>query len=308
MAVFEPKASEDQASHSTRDSEPPDPLLGRLGLTVPHEWWPSAHLLKSFEAAGFAYVQIDAPPPRVLRDPRLATKHAVALRQALATTELCSVLHSPPGLQLGTANGDKAMDGLLGYAAEIGASQIVYHALALPDEPESEDALRFEIGSLRRAARRAEDLNLKIAIENLAPLYPSRESVSANPMSLRGLAHRLGSEGIGMCLDLGHAHVCADSRRTSLDRFVEPVLDVVTLIHAHDNFGARRGETGAADALGVDPLRLDLHLPPGRGSLPWHEVAPLVMRHSAPVVLEVHPPYRPRASELREDTALLLAA
>ena len=27
---------------------------GRLGLTVPHEWWPSAHLLKSFEAAGFA--------------------------------------------------------------------------------------------------------------------------------------------------------------------------------------------------------------------------------------------------------------
>jgi sugar phosphate isomerase/epimerase len=283
------------------------PLAGRLGLTVPHEWWPSAHLLKSFEAAGFAYAQIDAPPASVLRDARLCTKHAVALHSALSTTGLAAVLHAPAGLRVGTADGDRAMDGLIDYAAEIGARQVVYHALALPDDHKNEDRIRFEVRALGRAVRRAADLNLRIAVENLAPLYPGPEALSANPMSLRGLARRLDSDGVGVCLDLGHAHVVAELRRTSLERFVEPVLDVVTLFHAHDNFGARR-DAGCGDALGVDPLRLDLHLPPGRGSVPWHAVGPLVSAHSAPVVLEVHPPFRPRAAELREDASLLISA
>jgi len=284
-----------------------DPLAGRLGLTVPHEWWPSAHLLKSFEAAGFAHAQVDAPPASVLRDPRLCTKHAIALHAALATTDLALIVHAPAGLRVGSPDGDRAMDGLIGYAAELGAPQIVYHALALPDEPASEYPLRFEVRALSRAARRAADLNLRIAVENLAPLYPGPETLSASPMSLRGLSHRLESDGIGVCLDLGHAHIVAELRHTSLEQLVEPVLDVVTLFHAHDNFGARRAHEHG-DALGVDPLRLDLHLPPGRGSLPWHAIGPLISRHRAPVVLEVHPPYRPRAAELREDASVLLGA
>lgn len=279
-------------------------IRDRLGLTVPREWWPSAHLLKSFEAAGFAFVQIDAPPASVLGDPRLLTRHAVALGEALSTTGLACILHAPTGLRLGSKVGDRSMDGLINYAAEVGARQIVYHALALPDEPAAEDALRFEVAALRRAARRAEDLNLVIAVENLAPLYPGPEALSANPMSLRGLRHRLSSDGIGVCLDIGHAFISADSRKTSLERFIEPVLDAVTLFHLHDNFGARRGRH--TTALGVDPIRLDLHLPPGRGQLPWHEVAPLIAGHEAAVILEVHPPYRPKAAELWEDTTLLL--
>ena len=139
------------------------------------------------------------------------------------------------------------MDGLIDYAAEVGADQVVYHALALPDEPESEDRAALRDPSPRAAPRRrAADLNLRVAIENLAPLYPGPETLSASPMSLRGLARRLGLEGVGVCLDLGHAHIVADLRRTSLDRLIEPVLDVVTLFHAHDNFGARRGDAHAA--------------------------------------------------------------
>jgi sugar phosphate isomerase/epimerase len=283
-----------------------DPLAGRLGVTVPHEWWPSAHLLKSFEAAGFSYAQVDAPPASVLREPRLCTRHAIALAEALATTELAPLVHAPAGLRVGNAEGDRAMDGLIDYAAEVGASHVVYHALALPDEPGTDDRLGFEVRSLGRAARRAADLNLQVALENLAPLYPGPDTVSANPTSLRALVHRLDSDGVGVCLDIGHAHIVAELRRTSLERFIEPVLDSVSLFHAHDNFGARRGGD-QADALGVDPLRLDLHLPPGRGSVPWHTIGALVSGHRAPVVLEVHPPYRPRAAELREDAALLIS-
>ena len=307
MAELQPREPFDHAADEHPAPEVFSVLSGRFGLTVPHEWWPSAHLLKSYEAAGFSHVQVDGPPRSVLDDARLVSRHAIALRGSLATTNLSLILHAPTGFRLGAPDGDRAMDGLIDYAVEAGAEQVVYHALALPDEAEHEDALRFEMRSLRHAVRRAEINGFVIAIENLAPLFPGPETLSATPMTLRTAVRRLSSEGVGVCLDLGHAHISAEIKHTDLSLLIEPVLDAVTLIHAHDNFGARHN--AASDrALGVDPLRLDLHLPPGRGNLPWHEVAPLVMRSSAPVILEVHPPFRPRVADLHDAGSLALAS
>ncbi len=283
-------------AEATQDrSQRRDALAGRAGLTVPQDWWASAPLLKSLEAAGFAWTQVHAPPASVLADPRACTRHGGALGEALATTGLGCVVHSPQGLRAGSRDGDRAFEGLLGYAAEIGAEFVVYHALALPDAPAGEDRLRCESRSLTALAGRAERLGVTIAIENLAPVYPGPEMLSANPMSLRGLANRIGSDRVGLCLDLGHAHVTADQRRTSIERLVEPVLDVTCMFHLHDNLGARRA--GGPTALGVDPLKLDLHLPPGRGTLPWERLASRLAAHRAPLVLEIHPPFRPRAAE-----------
>jgi sugar phosphate isomerase/epimerase len=277
----------------------------RLGLNVPSGWWAAPALLKSFEAAGFTRAQVHAPPVSVLSDPRSCMPHATALAAALATTGLEPVVHAPPDLRVvGARDADRAAEGLLSYAAEIGAMHAVYHACALPDAPESEDALQFEARSLAALSLRAEQLGVTIAIENLAPVFPGPEPLSASPMVLRGLANRIGSERIGICLDLGHAHIVAERRRTSLEALTEPVLDTVTLFHLHDNLGARWQPSGAES--GVDPLRLDLHLPPGRGTLPWGRLAPSLAAHQAPLVLEVHPPYRPRTEELYRSTKELL--
>lgn len=306
MAELQPRGPFDQPANHATSADAFSVLSGRFGLTVPHEWWPSVHLLKSFEAAGFSHVQVDAPPVSVLADSRQVMQHAEALCDSLSTTSLSLIIHAPGGLRIGSPDGDRAMDGLIDYAAEARAEQVVYHALALPDEHESEDALRFEMRSLRHAVRRAELNGFVIAIENLAPLFPGPETLSANPMTLRTAVRRLSSEGAGVCLDLGHAHISAELRHTSLSLLIEPVMDAVTLIHAHDNFGARH--SAASDrALGVDPLRLDLHLPPGRGNLPWHEVTPLVMRTRVPVILEVHPPFRPRVADLHDTGSLAFA-
>ncbi len=277
----------------------------RLGLNVPSGWWAAPALLKSIEAAGFARAQVHAPPASVLSDPRSLSAHATALAAALVTTGLEPVVHAPPGLRLGDRQGDCAAEGLLAYAAQIGATHVVYHACDLPDAPESEDALLFEARSLAALALRAERLGVTIAIENLAPVFPGPESLSASPMVLRGLANRIGSERVGICLDLGHAHIVAERRRTPLEALLEPVLDRVTLFHLHDNLGARWLKNGAES--GIDPLRLDLHLPPGRGTLPWRRVAPALAAHGAPLVLEVHPPHRPRAEELYSTTRGLLS-
>lgn len=278
----------------------------RIGLTVPEGWWSSPAMLKSLEAAGFGRVQVHAPPASVLSEPRQCTYHAAALHRALETTGLQSVIHAPAGMRAGDPDGDRAFEGLLSYAAEVAATHVVYHACAVPDAPESDRHLLFEARSLAALANRAERLEVTIAIENLAPVYPGPELLSASPLSLRGLAHRIGSERIGICLDLGHAHITSDLRRTSLERLIEPVLDAVVLFHAHDNFGARWRSTGAER--GVDPLRLDLHLPPGRGTLPWSRIAPLIARPRAPIVLEIHPPYRPRAAEALTALERALAA
>ncbi len=279
-------------------------LTGRLGVTVPHEWWPSAPLLKSFEAAGFGWTQIDSPPVGVLLNERARETHATALVGALATTGLETVIHAPGAMRLFSRAGEAAFEALLEYAGAVGAGLVVYHALALADEPGAEDDLRRESDALRRLAVTAERLGVGIAIENLAPLYPGPETISANPLSLRGIALRCNSDAVGICLDLGHAHIVAERRHTSLMAFAEPVLDLVTIFHAHDNLGSREADTRLA--LGVDPLRLDLHLPPGRGTLPWHELAGELAAHDAPVVLEVHPPHRPRAAALLRDTAELI--
>ncbi len=282
-----------------------DPLAGRFGVTVPHEWWPSAPLLKSYEAAGFDWVQVDAPPASVLADRHHRGVHANALGEALLPTGLRAVIHAPSGLRVGRPGGAPAFAGLLEYAGLAGAAIVVYHALGVPDEAGAESELSREAEALRRLAVRAEELGVLIALENLAPLYPGQEAISANPLSLRGAVLRASSDAVGVCIDVGHAHIVAERRHTSLAQFVEPVLDLAILFHAHDNYGARDGRHRRA--AGVDPLRLDLHLPPGRGTLPWHELRPAIAGHDAPVVIEAHPPYRPRPTELRRTAAEAIA-
>ena len=200
-------------------------LSQRLGLSVPYEWWPSTPLLKEIEAAGFGWVQVPSPPSSVLVDPRACAKHANALREALATSGLRLMLHAPGSLRAGTPSSDRAIEGLVSYAAEAGAPLVVYHAANFPDALASEDALLAETRSLAAVSRRAERLGVTIALENLAPVFPGPDALSHTPRVLRTMAKRIDSPAIGVCLDVGHAHLVASLRRTDIAELIEPVLD-----------------------------------------------------------------------------------
>ena len=58
--------------------------------------------------------------------------------------------------------------------------------MALPESPSAGPALAAEARSLAALAKFAERLDVTIALENLAPLYPGPETLSANPLTLRG--------------------------------------------------------------------------------------------------------------------------
>jgi sugar phosphate isomerase/epimerase len=276
----------------------------RLGLSIPYDWWPAAPILKEIEAAGFSFVQVPAPPQSVLEHPRDTHVHASALSDALGTAGLRPVLHGPGSVRAGTSHGDRALEGLISYAAEVGASHVVHHAANLPDEPASEDGRLAETRSLAALSARAERLGVIIALENLAPVYPAPDALSFTPMILRTMVKRISSPAVGLCLDVGHANIVAGLRHADPFELIEPVLDRTVIFHLHDNLGARRDH---ADAPEFDPLRLDLHLAPGRGTVPWQRLAPQFARkHGAPLLLEVHPP-RPSAARLFEAGAAAVA-
>lgn len=115
------------------------------------------------------------------------------------------------------------------------------------------------------------------------------------PSAVAALARRLDSEYAGVCLDIGHAHIAAELAGCEMLELVEPALDQALVFHVHDNLGAR---TRAPSRGGIEPLRLDLHLPPGAGTVPWHAIAPRIAAHAAPVQLEVHPAGRPEPGTL----------
>lgn len=277
----------------------------RLGIDQPAGWWPTTPRLKSYEAAGFAYIQVRMPPRELLASDEALRNHARALREILGLTGLELILHAPDDLLAGTSEHDRQLAGALHYAGLCGSKLLVYHGARVPVAAHDADArLAAEERSLRQLLRLAARHRVRLAIENLAPMYAGFPELASHDVAVvQELVKRLGGRQVGMCLDLGHAHIVASLKGRDVVEMIEPVLDQVVLFHVHDNHGAGRksgssasGETVRAGA--IEPLRLDLHLPPGAGKTPWAELAPLIADHSAPLQLEVHPPGRPEPATL----------
>lgn len=284
------------------------PLGGRLGLDVPPETWPTAPELKRLEACGYGWIQMHAPPVAMLGDPVSVQRHGDCLRAVLAPTSLHVAMHAPGELRLGEPAHDAAFAGLLDLCVAVGAAYVVYHAGRLPVAEGAaadrvEDRLLAEERALRRFAGRAGDVGLTIALENLAPVYPSPPLLSHAPLFVRDLVRRIGSPAVGFAFDLGHAHLTSQLAGAALVDVLAAVRSDVVLFHVHDNLGVR---LGPGTPPGIVPLRLDLHMAPGRGTLPWRALAPSMRTHPAPLLLEVAPAQRPDPLRLATVSAELL--
>src|SRR5215210_2743723 len=140
-------------------------MLGRLGLNVHRDAWPTPELLGAYEDAGFAWVQVHTPPPAMLADRPCARRHGRALFDALDETQLRLLVHAPDDLSAGTDEADAALDGLLDHAAEAGAELVAYHGLNFaPADGTSASRLRecaqLEERSLVPLLRRAQSLGI----------------------------------------------------------------------------------------------------------------------------------------------------
>lgn len=284
------------------------PLGGRLGLDVPHEAWPTAPELKRLEACGYGWVQMHAPPVAMLADPVCVQRHGDCLRAVLAPTSLHVALHAPAELQMAEPAHEAAFLGLLDLAVAVGATFVVCHAARLPvaagvEADRVEDRLLAEERALRRVAEQAERAGVLVALENLAPVYPGPPELCHAPLFLRDLVRRVGSPAIGLAFDLGHAHVTSQLAGVALVDVLTAVRDDIVLMHVHDNLGVRRGP---GTPPGIVPLRLDLHMAPGRGTLPWRGIAPFLRGWQVPLLMEVAAAQRPDPLRLATVSAELL--
>ena len=285
----------------------------RLGLNLHRDGWPTARSLAAREEAGLRWLQVHVPPRPMLADRGRCRRHARALRSVLHASSLRLVLHAPDDLSVGTSEHDRAFDGMLDYAAEVGAEIVAYHGMNFADAEGPARARIRERGwvgedeerSLRGLLQRAHTLGVIVAVENLAPVHPAPPRLSHDALAVRDFVRRLDSPAAGMLLDVGHLHITTDASHTDIAAVAAAVAPDVVLFHLHDNLGVRRHDL---DAPGVDPLKLDLHLPPGRGCLPWGRIAGVLRDHAAPLLLEVELSQRPSLPELAAATLCVLAS
>jgi sugar phosphate isomerase/epimerase len=242
---------------------------------------------------------VRTPPRHVLADRYAAARHATALRGALAGTGLRLVLHAPDDLRASTREHEIALDGLLDYAARAEAPLVAYHGANFDQGEWWAGHGAAEERALAARADRARRLGITLAIENLCPVFPGAARMSHDPLVVRDLVRRIGHPAIGMLLDVGHAHVATGAVSHVLDE----VGGDVVLFHLHDNLG---NDTGPRPAR-LDPLRLDLHLAPGAGTVPWGRIAARLAAHGAPLVGEVAPQHRLPPPDLAELFAAALS-
>jgi len=130
------------------------------------------------------------------------------------------------------------------------------------------------------------DDKVKICLENDDPrLYSLRIGVRLT--SLAKVIDRLGYEGAGIALDVGHLYLAAELYGFNLLDEVRRNLSYVKHLHLNDNMGKCDGLGTRVWSRGLG----DLHLPPGEGNAPIEEVLKLLVNshYDGLYLLDLHP-------------------
>jgi sugar phosphate isomerase/epimerase len=166
------------------------------------------------------------------------------------------------------------------FAGSIGAGVVVCHAGQRLGPRDAQHSLTEQLAAerlaLRQAGDLAEELGVTIAVENYYPELPVvRGAVydySVWPSELAQQISAVDHPAVGICLDVGHAALA--SRVFAFDYIEECaiVAPLVRHLHLHDNLMKANltGEPPVSEHL-VYGLG-DLHLPPGRGTIPLEDL------------------------------------
>ena len=257
-----------------RGSDPARPHGDRFGLNVPHEWWPSGAAVES-PTRRPASAGCSSTRPR----PRSSPTRGSCI--AACAGHRRGALHHRARGGRARARRPSRRHQVRGRSPSRACSPTRPSVGAEPDRLPRADGRRgartaqdrslAEARSLAALARVAERIGVTIALENLAPVYPGPGDRLGEPALLsRARSPALNSPAVGLCLDVGHAQ----RRRRPPPHLAGPA----------DRAGPRprqrlppprqprRPAAAAEQRPGVDPLRLDLHLPPGRGTINWFRV------------------------------------
>lgn len=294
-------------------------VFDRIGINLSHNHLADdqrlAEALEYLWAAGPDFVEICPHGLGAILGGRLFEDRARVVEEILREAGHAYTVHAPHSLNLMDPDGLELQRDVLKaavrFAGRIGAPMVVCHAGKQVTVRDARHALSAQLTAERTALRElgdlAEELEVVLAVENS---YPEPEIVrgttyayAAWPSELAGQVAAVDHPSVGVCLDVGHAAVAASFFGFDFLRECAVAASLVRHVHLHDNLGrpdlSDKGESRAAERLarGVG----DLHLPPGRGTIPLEDLFGKIKFPRTPTCcVELHPGIRPLAAEAVE--------
>ncbi|HWS79950.1 MAG TPA: sugar phosphate isomerase/epimerase [Rubrobacter sp.] len=240
--------------------------------------------LEALKGAGPDFVELWPHHLGVILGGELDPTCLRSVEETLLEADLAYTVHAPLEINLMDLNAyDLQRDVLnasIRFANGVGAEVVVCHAgqrVAARDARFNfKDQLAAERFALREAGDLAGELGVTIAVENYYPeltiLHGTIYDYSVWPSELAEQIAAVDHPAVGVCLDVGHAALAAGV--FGFDYFEEcaAAAPLVRHIHLHDNLGK-------TNLTGVPPVSEhpvyglgDLHLPPGRGTIPLRDI------------------------------------
>jgi sugar phosphate isomerase/epimerase len=240
--------------------------------------------LKALKSAGADFVEVWPENLGVILGGGLDTARLRAVDELLLETELAYTVHAPLEVNLMDLSArDLQRDVLnasLRFAQGIGAEVVVCHAgqrVGARDARHSiGEQLSAERSALREAGDLAGELSVTIAVENYYPERPILRGAvydySVWPSQLAEQISAVDHPAVGVCLDVGHASLAAGFFGFDLVEECAAIAGLVRHVHLHDNL-QRTNLTGEPQVSEHTVYGMgDLHLPPGRGTIPLEDL------------------------------------
>ncbi|MFQ6095795.1 MAG: sugar phosphate isomerase/epimerase family protein [Candidatus Bathyarchaeia archaeon] len=216
--------------------------------------------MKNIRDAGFAEVEITADKRHL--DPRIYPRQKLPeIRNLLKNLPLRpNSVHAPiDGADLSTSNLEerkRAVDLLidtLEYCRAIDCPIAVVHPNHSNSLPLGAEAMkRNSMETLNEIVAKAEDLGVKVALENM--IEKEERRFGSRVADLIEIIEGVGSSHLGICLDTGHTNLIPKPD-VSLEEEIIRAGEKLWTLHVHDNDG-----------------RMDYHWPPGEGKIDWSKV------------------------------------
>ena len=236
--------------------------------------------LGALKGAGPDFVEVWPENLGVIFGGRLDPNRLRAVGELLLEAEFAYTVHAPLQVNLMdlTSHGLQrdVLDASLRFAKGIGAGVVVCHAgqrIGARDSRHSmEDQLSAERSALREAGDLAGELGVTIAVENYYPEQPILRGAvydySVWPSRLAEQISAVDHPAVGICLDVGHAALAAGFFGFDFIEECAAISPLVRHVHLHDNL-QKTNLTGEPQVSEHTVYGLgDLHLPPGRGTIP----------------------------------------
>ena len=113
--------------------------------------------------------------------------------------------------------------------------------------------LKINLKSLKYLAKKADDMGIKMAVENMPEPFPW---LLKRASDFKEFYKELGSEEIGIAFDAGHANTAGQ-----IDEILKYFTNKIIHVHASDNDGS-----------------FDDHLPIGQGTINWKKIVDKLAR------------------------------